>query len=303
MQYRSVLAALTILVTRVPPAVAEPSGGGVPGVSDVSAPRATLEVVLPGATQALLRDRATGEYQLVRVGDWYQGFQIRGIDREHIVLSALTGSFHVLSLAAGAAAATAAPTAVPLPTDGAVDPYGESAAGPSFAPENPYGSETAPEDPYGAEAAPPVPAAPAPAAPAPIIPPPTERVSPLGGDPSPAPTVAPGPTAPAPAGETVRIVRADFDAALSDFPARSKEIQIAVETGGIRLRAVSRGTIFERLGLRQGDLVRSIAGNRVLSIDDAAPVYARLLSADSFVIEVERAGARIDLRVELIRNR
>ena len=85
--------------------------------------------------------------------------------------------------------------------------------------------------------------------------------------------------------------------------ARRAESLAALEAGGIRVRSVSRGTIFDRLGLRSGDLVRSIAGNRVLSIDDAAPVYARLLSADSFVIEVDRAGARLDLRVELIRSR
>ncbi len=52
-------------------------------------------------------------------------------------------------------------------------------------------------------------------------------------------------------------------------------------------------------GLRSGDIVRSIAGERISSIEDAARVYARLQTLNAFVVEVDRSGQRVVLHFDI----
>src|SRR5262245_35741724 len=67
------LSALTAL-----PAAADPPS---------KAPRLSLVQVLVAATQALVLDRTTGEYRVVKVGDTVQGFRVTGIEEDQIVVA------------------------------------------------------------------------------------------------------------------------------------------------------------------------------------------------------------------------
>ena len=96
-------------------------------------------------------------------------------------------------------------------------------------------------------------------------------------------TPADDPTAPR------KIARAELNRELSDFERLGAAVDVVVaETGGFRLTRVERGSWPYRMGLRQGDVIRSAAGERVATVEDAARVYARLRASKAFTIEIDR---------------
>jgi S1-C subfamily serine protease len=66
---------------------------------------------------------------------------------------------------------------------------------------------------------------------------------------------------------------------------------------GVAIDAVGDGTIFQRAGLRAGDVVTSVDGVRLRTLDDAANLYARASSARAITAQVVRAGKPITLHV------
>lgn len=227
-----------------------------------------------------------------------------------------------------AKAATAKPTAditsaLPAPQD----PYGEpvvsetpasdvrsvSAAG--FEVEDPY--DTTPAAPPAPVAASPDPAPAAPtaapipppataAAPGPAAPPSTEPSTSPSWDGAPPTTTAPPapPTTPAPAAAPAgplmkKLARKDVDAALADFGALASSISAAFTPGGLRLDAVTEGTIFMKAGLLTGDVIVSVDGKPLRSLDDAADLYARASTTKATTLAVLRAGKPVVLRVAI----
>ncbi len=131
-----------------------------PSAAEVStkAPRATLVQVLRGGRQALILDRVTGEYEVVKVGDTIHGLRVAEIEPDQIVLATPTPPerYFVLPLVEAAARAPTAPPAgasePPNPITRPVDPI-DDVANP-VGPANP-GSDVARPDEKG-RAAPPV---------------------------------------------------------------------------------------------------------------------------------------------------
>lgn len=119
----------------------------------------------------------------------------------------------------------------------------------------------------------------------------------------PAPGSAPQPDGAAPARaepakvvrESYTVSRREFDNAVMDFHALSKEIQIELAEQGVRIRDLARGSLFHRLGLRAGDVVLSVDEQPIRGVDDAAAVYARLMDAKKFVVQGKRGADTIIL--------
>jgi type II secretory pathway component PulC len=120
-------------------------------------------------------------------------------------------------------------------------------------------------------------------------------------DPAPRPTKSDAPLA-------VTVKRAELDRELGDFDKLGKAIDVSPAAGGgFVVTRVEKGSFPYRLGLRQGDVIRAVAGQRLASVDDAARVYARLRSLKTFTIEVDRpiegaidgASARLVLTVDI----
>lgn len=59
---------------------------------------------------------------------------------------------------------------------------------------------------------------------------------------------------------------------------------------GARLDGIAPGSLLDALGLRNGDVVRSVNGLDVSTAEAALPAYARLRSARHFVLALERDG-------------
>jgi len=59
---------------------------------------------------------------------------------------------------------------------------------------------------------------------------------------------------------------------------------------GARLDGIAPGSLLDALGLRNGDVVRSVNGLDVSTAEAALPAYARLRAARHFVLALERGG-------------
>ena len=94
------------------------------------------------------------------------------------------------------------------------------------------------------------------------------------------------------------IHRDEFNSTFADFHRVAREIQVEQVPGGIRIRGLSRGSLFYRLGVRKGDIVQSIAGIKMKGVDDGALAYARVLSKDTFAVKVMRGKTLITLRYQ-----
>jgi general secretion pathway protein C len=69
--------------------------------------------------------------------------------------------------------------------------------------------------------------------------------------------------------------------------------------GGFRLAAMRPGSLFERIGLKNGDTIRAINGNEMSTPDQALALYAKLRSASHLSVDIERGGAasRLDYTI------
>jgi general secretion pathway protein C len=60
---------------------------------------------------------------------------------------------------------------------------------------------------------------------------------------------------------------------------------------GFRITGIKSGSIFRRMGLRNGDIIRTVNGSTVSSMDEAMAIYNDLKSGGSSVsLEIERSG-------------
>ncbi len=70
---------------------------------------------------------------------------------------------------------------------------------------------------------------------------------------------------------------------------------------GFKIYAIRRGSLAWHLGLRNGDLIRTVNGYDLSSPDKCLEAYARLRASDLVVVELERAGISHELRYQIYR--
>jgi hypothetical protein len=283
------------------------------------------------------RGAAAGPYRLVGVGDTFAGYTVAAIDDDEVVLAA-AGREIILAapaapgplraaepLAGGSRDAHAAP----------VDPYDAVLPGAPQAPAAPPDGDAraaarapalpdAPIDPYADPAvAPPSPVREirAPSGARPLGDEPVRVASAGGasratpgdaaigvaaasaGAPQPTAAMASPPPASAPGAGQVsvdgQITRRELDAALADFGALAQGFRATLTPEGARVTHVAAGAVFAKAGLRAGDLITSVDGRPLRSLDDVALLYARAPGLRSVAAQVTRGGAPIVIRVAI----
>jgi hypothetical protein len=218
-----------------------------------------------------------------------------------------------------AGAPSAGPTGPTGPTDpyagapsagapGPADPYAVAPSTGAPGPADPYaGAPSAgapgPADPYAMElrevrapAPPPPPAV----APAPVMPPTPAIAPPSITPPMPAPVIAPAPAigpaiAPAPAADPV-LARREVDAALADFGALAVAFRASFTPAGVKVESILDGSLFSKAGLRAGDVIASVEGRPLRSLEDVAALYARAGTLRVVTAQVVRGGKPLTLR-------
>jgi hypothetical protein len=220
-------------------------------------------------------------------------------------------------------------------TQAPLDPYAAPAAPPPafFSPDE-LPPTPGPMDPYAASAAP-APVTPAPVMPGPVAPSlPSSllqsRVKPMPRSSAESRTAAEPrkreePSAPVAASDTARVTsmprpviqsqgeaaalrdeqhslsRKEFDAAISDFDALGRDMQVSLTGDGVRVDEVAAGSLAHRMGVRAGDVVLDVDGKKLRSMNDAAAIYARLIDAERFAVKVRRGTGIITLRYQFTR--
>ena len=87
--------------------------------------------------------------------------------------------------------------------------------------------------------------------------------------------------------------RREFNAALGDFHRLGREVQLRKVTGGYTILGIAKGSFFYRAGLRKGDVISKLAGKIVHGPDDVAPIYAELMGAKEFSLELSRGKEKL----------
>lgn len=310
-----------------------------PPATHASRAKVPLRVVklLPETRQVLLFDKNKGSHVVAEVGQDVDGYVVDEIGDDDVTLVAQNGTEVILTAPEPAwrrrassrkASATGAPIKAELaPQDPYADPApaadstGGSIAGPVAAPITPGADGV-----RVADANHPTPTV------APVVEPGTGGVrvasaaAPAEYDPGVAafmaavageeidedgnPVAAPAPspattvpvttaTAVTAGPTTATIKRAEIDAALADFAQTSSTFRAAFVKDGLRFDDVMKGSLLARVGLERGDVVTTVDGQPLRSLDDAANLYARLPTARGTTLQVLRAGKPVTLRVSI----
>ena len=116
-----------------------------------------------------------------------------------------------------------------------------------------------------------------------------------------APTAAPSdpPAAPAARSDTVTLRRTEVERALADFATLTLAVHGSFTASGVRIDGVGEGSIFQRIGLHAGDVIASVDGAPLRTLDDTATLYARAGKALGFTAQVVRHGAPVALHVAI----
>jgi general secretion pathway protein C len=105
----------------------------------------------------------------------------------------------------------------------------------------------------------------------------------------------PRPIAGAPAEPTrtqrVSLRRTMIDEAIQDVSKLMTEIKIEPHESGLSLSDIKPNSIFRRMGLRNGDVLKSVDGQEIHTVDDALKLYESLKSADNVNVVLQRRGS------------
>jgi len=114
--------------------------------------------------------------------------------------------------------------------------------------------------------------------------------------------------APATAGtgeQHVRVQRREIEKAVKNVNQLMRQVRIRPHftngrADGLRLTGIRSGSIFSRMGLRSGDVLVGVDGERIQSVDDALKFYQSLKSGGSVKLQVKRGSREktIDYQVE-----
>jgi type II secretory pathway component PulC len=263
----------SVLLAFFASSLAHADGAAVDGdVLPAYAPLRTVGIMIDSA-QALFWDEQAKEYRLGRLGEEVYGWKIVALEQGR-VLVAQAGIQDQLPLEAAptsflATGATSGEDRSPIASRIVIaePPAAQEVAKPEAKPAK-GAPRTLPTTPVDLQ-----PAAPAPAA---VV------------------------KAKAPAEESHTLARAELNKELGDFGRIMSAVQVKVATdGGFSIAHLQAGSWPQKIGLKEGDVVRSVAGERISTVDDAARVYARLRTLKSFDVELDRAGDPVVLHYKV----
>ena len=91
-----------------------------------------------------------------------------------------------------------------------------------------------------------------------------------------------------------------IDEAMGDVSKLMTEIAIVphMEDGqpaGLAMSKIKPNSIFRRMGLRNGDILKGVDGQEIRSVDDALKLYENLKEASSVNVQILRMGQQYNI--------
>jgi general secretion pathway protein C len=68
---------------------------------------------------------------------------------------------------------------------------------------------------------------------------------------------------------------------------------------GLSLVGVAPGSIFQQMGIRNGDVLQAVDGQPIQTVDDVVNFYQSLSSADNVGIQIRRGGRIEDIQYKI----
>lgn len=96
--------------------------------------------------------------------------------------------------------------------------------------------------------------------------------------------------------QRVSLRRSMINNAIQDVSKLMTQVKITPKMGedgrqeGLSMSNIKPNSIFRRMGLRNGDVLKSVDGQEIQSVDDALKLYENLRSADSVAVQIQRRG-------------
>ena len=88
------------------------------------------------------------------------------------------------------------------------------------------------------------------------------------------------------------IPRATLERAVGNVGQLMTQARIVPRQAGLEITSIKPGSLFRRLGLRNGDVIQGVNGRSIRSVDDALSIYRRLLNSASVAVDIQRRGRR-----------
>ncbi len=88
------------------------------------------------------------------------------------------------------------------------------------------------------------------------------------------------------------IRRATIANAVSNVGQLMTQAKILPRKDGLTITAIKPGSLFRRLGLRNGDVIEGVNGQGIQSVDDALSIYSRLRNDASVTVDIKRRGRK-----------
>ena len=88
------------------------------------------------------------------------------------------------------------------------------------------------------------------------------------------------------------IRRSTIDKAVSNVGQLMTQARIIPRNDGLAISAIKPGSLFRRLGLRNGDVIEGVNGRSIQSVDDALSIYNKFRNDSSVTVAIKRRGRR-----------
>jgi general secretion pathway protein C len=103
------------------------------------------------------------------------------------------------------------------------------------------------------------------------------------------------------AGSEIKVKKDEIDDALQDMSkilteARIRPYFTAGEPDGFMISRIKHGSIFQKMGMRNGDIIQGVNNEPIQSPDDMLELYKGLKSGSEITINVKRRGKQEDLQ-------
>lgn len=94
-------------------------------------------------------------------------------------------------------------------------------------------------------------------------------------------------------GRSIHLDRAFVSNATQDIGSLMKQVRITPhsengELAGLRITNIKPGSVFRKIGLRNGDVLASVSGKKITSVEDMVNLYTNLKSSDRIDVQVKR---------------
>jgi general secretion pathway protein C len=94
---------------------------------------------------------------------------------------------------------------------------------------------------------------------------------------------------------TITVRRSDIQESLKDINQLLSQARIQPHykdgsADGLAISRIKRGSLFSKLGLRNGDVVNEVNGNSLSSPEDVLSLYEKLKSGDAASVQITRRG-------------